>query len=146
MADGSEFTFKENISYTKFISTLARAKGMLVEAELGRLSGTEDDLTVESYEARMTDVKQVFFSFTFGSSCRSWFKCSINLEFFRNESYMALYDFRLKSSLMRQELMLWQFVLGMCMGNILHAALSFNLICSRLSSNYLYYTIYFLYQ
>ncbi|RWW14399.1 hypothetical protein GW17_00021831 [Ensete ventricosum] len=32
---------------------------MLVEAELGRLSGTEDDLTVEDYEARLTDVKQV---------------------------------------------------------------------------------------
>jgi fructose/tagatose bisphosphate aldolase len=32
---------------------------MLVEAELGRLSGTEDDLTVEDYEARLTDVNQV---------------------------------------------------------------------------------------
>ncbi|KAG5223157.1 D-tagatose-1,6-bisphosphate aldolase [Salix suchowensis] len=31
---------------------------MLVEAELGRLSGTEDDLTVEDYEARLTDVNQ----------------------------------------------------------------------------------------
>lgn len=61
MVDGSEFPFKENISYTKFISSLAHAKGMLVEAELGRLSGTEDDLTVENYEARMTDIKQVFF-------------------------------------------------------------------------------------
>lgn len=32
---------------------------MLVEAELGRLSGTEDDLTVEDFEARLTDVHQV---------------------------------------------------------------------------------------
>lgn len=65
MVDGSEFPFKENISYTKFISSLAHAKGMLVEAELGRLSGTEDDLTVENYEARMTDIKQVFFYYLF---------------------------------------------------------------------------------
>lgn len=59
MADGSHLPFKENIAYTKFISSLAQSKNMLVEAELGRLSGTEDDLTVEDYEARLTDVSQV---------------------------------------------------------------------------------------
>ncbi|XP_024020890.1 uncharacterized protein LOC21392166 isoform X1 [Morus notabilis] len=58
MVDGSHLSFKDNVSYTKFISVLAHAKGMLVEAELGRLSGTEDDLTVEDYEARLTDVNQ----------------------------------------------------------------------------------------
>ncbi|XP_065018093.1 uncharacterized protein LOC135644453 [Musa acuminata AAA Group] len=58
MADGSHLPFEENVSYTKFLTCLARAKEMLVEAELGRLSGTEDDLTVEDYEARLTDVKQ----------------------------------------------------------------------------------------
>ncbi|KAI4975795.1 hypothetical protein ZWY2020_049402 [Hordeum vulgare] len=31
---------------------------MLVEAELGRLSGTEDGLTIEEYEARFTDIAQ----------------------------------------------------------------------------------------
>ena len=59
MVDGSHLPFKENISYTRYISDLAHTKGMLVEAELGRLSGTEDDLTVEDYEARLTDVAQV---------------------------------------------------------------------------------------
>ncbi|KAL5545367.1 hypothetical protein UlMin_009151 [Ulmus minor] len=58
MVDGSHLSFRENISYTKFISLLASTKGTLVEAELGRLSGTEDDLTVEDYEARLTDVNQ----------------------------------------------------------------------------------------
>ncbi|CAL9133503.1 unnamed protein product [Musa textilis] len=58
MADGSHLPYEENVSYTKFITRLAHAKEMLVEAELGRLSGTEDDLTVEDYEARLTDVKQ----------------------------------------------------------------------------------------
>ena len=42
---------------------------MLVEAELGRLSGTEDDLTVEDYEARLTDVNQV-------TSLLNWLKTS----------------------------------------------------------------------
>ncbi|CAN1346094.1 L-threonate dehydrogenase [Linum perenne] len=60
MVDGSHLSFKDNISYTKYISTAAHSKNqdMMVEAELGRLSGTEDDLTVEDYEARFTDVNQ----------------------------------------------------------------------------------------
>ncbi|KAI3515631.1 hypothetical protein L1887_14532 [Cichorium endivia] len=58
MVDGSHLLFKENISYTKYISSLAHTKGMMVEAELGRLSGTEDDLTVQDYEAKLTDVNQ----------------------------------------------------------------------------------------
>ncbi|KAF3437146.1 hypothetical protein FNV43_RR19899 [Rhamnella rubrinervis] len=58
MVDGSHLSFRDNVYYTKFISFLAHAKGMMVEAELGRLSGTEDDLTVEDYEARLTDVNQ----------------------------------------------------------------------------------------
>ncbi|XP_066380371.1 uncharacterized protein [Miscanthus floridulus] len=56
MVDGSHLTLGENILYTKSISSLAHVKGLLVEAELGRLSGSEDGLTVEEYEARFTDV------------------------------------------------------------------------------------------
>lgn len=59
MVDGSHLSFKENIAYTKYLSVLAHSKNLMVEAELGRLSGTEDDLTVEDYEARLTDVNQV---------------------------------------------------------------------------------------
>ncbi|KAK7291352.1 hypothetical protein RIF29_06422 [Crotalaria pallida] len=55
MVDGSHLSFSENTAYTKFISLLAHSRDILVEAELGRLSGTEDDLTVEEYEARLTD-------------------------------------------------------------------------------------------
>ncbi|RAL50106.1 hypothetical protein DM860_007780 [Cuscuta australis] len=58
MVDGSHLQFEENISYTKYISVLAHAKKMLVEAELGRLSGTEDDLTMEDYKAKLTNVDQ----------------------------------------------------------------------------------------
>ncbi|KAG5536078.1 hypothetical protein RHGRI_023758 [Rhododendron griersonianum] len=58
MVDGSHLPFKDNISYTKFISFLAHSKSMMVEAELGRLSGTEDDLTIADYEGKMTDVEQ----------------------------------------------------------------------------------------
>ncbi|KAL3375227.1 hypothetical protein AABB24_006623 [Solanum stoloniferum] len=58
MVDGSHLPFKDNVSYTKYISSLAHSKKMLVEAELGRLSGTEDDLTVADYEAKLTDINQ----------------------------------------------------------------------------------------
>lgn len=59
MVDGSHLSFADNVLFTKFVSPLAHAKGMLVEAELGRLSGTEDDLTVDEFDARMTDANQV---------------------------------------------------------------------------------------
>lgn len=62
MADGSHLSFKENIVYTKYLALLAHSKNLTIEAELGRLSGTEDDLTVEDYEARLTDVNQVLLS------------------------------------------------------------------------------------
>lgn len=65
MVDGSHLSFTENVSYTKFISSLAHMKGILVEAELGRLSGTEDDLTVEDYEAKLTDANQVNYFLSF---------------------------------------------------------------------------------
>eukprot|EP01018_Ginkgo_biloba_P005641 Gb_23167 [translate_table: standard] len=58
MVDGSHLPFSENIAYTKYITSLAHAKNMTVEAELGRLSGTEDSLTVEEYEAKLTDLTQ----------------------------------------------------------------------------------------
>lgn len=59
MADGSHLSFKENIAYTKYLAVVAHSKNIIIEAELGRLSGTEDDLTVEDYLARLTDVNQV---------------------------------------------------------------------------------------
>lgn len=59
MVDGSQFAYKENLQYTKYISSMAHSRNMMVEAELGRLSGTEDDLTVEDYEAKLTDLRQV---------------------------------------------------------------------------------------
>lgn len=59
MVDGSKLSFHDNIQFTRTLARAAHAKGMLVEAELGRLSGTEDGLTVEEYEALLTDTKQV---------------------------------------------------------------------------------------
>lgn len=59
MVDGSHLGFDDNVAFTKRIVAVARSKGLAVEAELGRLSGTEDGLTVEEYEARFTNMDQV---------------------------------------------------------------------------------------
>ncbi len=58
MADGSHMPYDENIAFTREMVTLVHKHGGTVEAELGRLTGTEDDVTVPEYEARLTDPGQ----------------------------------------------------------------------------------------
>ncbi|CAG9464477.1 unnamed protein product [Pedinophyceae sp. YPF-701] len=55
MVDGSHLEFKANAALTRTAVAAAHMRGMGVEAELGRLAGTEDDITVEAYEASLTD-------------------------------------------------------------------------------------------
>jgi tagatose 1,6-diphosphate aldolase GatY/KbaY len=58
MADGSHHPYAENLAFTREMAALAREHGAAVEAELGRLSGTEDGLTIPEYEALLTDPGQ----------------------------------------------------------------------------------------
>lgn len=55
MADGSQGSPRENVDFTERMASLARQHGAAIEAELGRLSGSEDGLSVPEYEARLTD-------------------------------------------------------------------------------------------
>jgi tagatose 1,6-diphosphate aldolase GatY/KbaY len=55
MADGSHLAYNENIAFTARMSVLAHEKNGFVEAELGRLSGTEDGMTIAEWQARLTD-------------------------------------------------------------------------------------------
>lgn len=55
MADGSHLPYKENLAFTREMTQLAHGYGAVVEAEIGRISGTEDGLTVAEKEAKMTD-------------------------------------------------------------------------------------------
>jgi fructose-bisphosphate aldolase class II len=41
MIDGSQKDFEENLIWTKKMAALAHEKGVLVEAELGKLAGEE---------------------------------------------------------------------------------------------------------
>src|SRR5574344_910212 len=55
MFDGSKYDFGENIRLTKQVVDYAHSKGVVVEAELGKLAGVEDDVNVASDDAMYTD-------------------------------------------------------------------------------------------
>ncbi len=55
MIDGSHGTLEENIKITREAAEYAHKHGVTVEAELGRLGGIEDDVSVDEREACLTD-------------------------------------------------------------------------------------------
>jgi fructose-bisphosphate aldolase class II len=55
MIDGSKYPFEENVALTKRVVEYAHEKGVVVEAELGRLAGVEDNINVDSRSATFTD-------------------------------------------------------------------------------------------
>lgn len=58
MIDGSKYSFEENISLTKKVVEYAHSKGVVVEAELGKLAGVEDAVKVNAKDATYTDPDQ----------------------------------------------------------------------------------------
>ncbi len=58
MIDGSKYDFEENIALTKQVVDYAHAHGVVVEAELGKLAGIEDDVNVAAEDAMYTDPEQ----------------------------------------------------------------------------------------
>ena len=58
MIDGSKYDFEENIALTKQVVDYAHSKGVVVEAELGKLAGIEDDVNVAASDAMYTDPDQ----------------------------------------------------------------------------------------
>ena len=58
MIDGSKYDFEENIRVTKEVVDYAHSKGVVVEAELGKLAGIEDEVNVDSKDAMYTDPNQ----------------------------------------------------------------------------------------
>jgi fructose-bisphosphate aldolase class II len=55
MIDGSKYSFEENVELTKKVVEYAHARGVVVEAELGKLAGVEDDVNVSSDDAMYTN-------------------------------------------------------------------------------------------
>ena len=58
MIDGSKHSFEENIELTKRVVDYAHNRGVVVEAELGKLAGVEDAVKVDAKDATYTDPDQ----------------------------------------------------------------------------------------
>lgn len=54
MIDASKYSFEENVEITKRVVEYAHARGVVVEAELGKLAGVEDDVNVSNEDAMFT--------------------------------------------------------------------------------------------
>ena len=58
MIDGSKYPFEDNVALTKKVVEYAHAHGVVVEAELGKLAGVEDNIKVDSKSATYTDPEE----------------------------------------------------------------------------------------
>lgn len=59
MIDGSHLSFEENIALTKKVVDYAHDKGVVVEGEIGRLAGVEDDIKVKAEDSSYTHPDEV---------------------------------------------------------------------------------------
>ena len=59
MIDGSHLPFEENISLTRRVVEYAHDHGVVVEGELGRLAGVEDEIKVSSEDSSYTRPEEV---------------------------------------------------------------------------------------
>ena len=60
MIDGSKYNFEENIRITKEVVDYAHERGVVVEAELGKLAGIEDEVNVSENDALYTDPEEAY--------------------------------------------------------------------------------------
>ncbi|EHJ7498977.1 tagatose-bisphosphate aldolase subunit KbaY, partial [Salmonella enterica] len=58
MIDGSHFPFEENVKLVKSVVDFCHSRDCSVEAELGRLGGVEDDMSVDAENAFLTDPQE----------------------------------------------------------------------------------------
>ena len=59
MIDGSHHSFEDNIALTAKVVEYAHAHGVVVEGELGRLAGVEDDVKVSAADSSYTHPEEV---------------------------------------------------------------------------------------
>lgn len=59
MIDASKLPFDKNVEITKQVVEYAHSKGVVVEAELGKLAGVEDDVNVAAKDAIYTNPEEV---------------------------------------------------------------------------------------
>ena len=57
MIDGSKYDFEENVALTKKVVDYAHSHGVVVEAELGKLAGIEDDVNLHQMQCTQIQSK-----------------------------------------------------------------------------------------
>ena len=60
MIDGSKYSFEDNVELTKKVVDYAHEHGVVVEAELGKLAGIEDEVNVAEGDAMFTDPDEAY--------------------------------------------------------------------------------------
>lgn len=60
MIDGSKYDFEENVALTKKVVDYAHERGVVVEAEIGKLAGVEDDVNVSDDDAMYTNPDEAY--------------------------------------------------------------------------------------
>lgn len=58
MFDGSALPFEENVKWTRKVAEAAKVLGIGVEGEIGKIGGTEDDISVDEKDAMITTVEE----------------------------------------------------------------------------------------
>ena len=58
MFDGSSLSFEENVSITKKVAEISKALDIGCEGEIGKIGGTEDDISVDEKDALITTVEE----------------------------------------------------------------------------------------
>lgn len=58
MFDGSGFPFEDNLRITRAVADVAHGLGIGCEGEIGKIGGTEDDITVDEADAMITTVEE----------------------------------------------------------------------------------------
>ena len=87
MIDASRYELKENIRITKEVVDYAHIKGVSVEAEVGHIGGTEDNITSTSTNATLQDCKELYENTNIDSlapalgSVHGFYKGEPNLDF-----------------------------------------------------------------
>lgn len=60
MIDASKYPLEENIEKTKEVVRYAHEKGVSVEAEIGHIGGSEDDVTQDVFHAKLEECNELF--------------------------------------------------------------------------------------
>lgn len=130
MADGSPMPYKDNLSFTRDMTAISHKFHAIVEAEIGRISGTEDGLTIAEKEAKMTDPLQALefvqqtkvdaLAVTIGN-VHGEYKSPPRLDFARLEKIRSLVDIPLVlhgASGLPKEMIERSIQLGVCKFNV----------------------------